>query len=78
MAVENNEGRSRCTLKDARRIRYWYGARSLSEVARDGINTAKSQVHVNVPEHYIEDAIEFIPATPEAIKTIEDATNESK
>ncbi len=77
-SVENGGQFSRCTLKDARRIRYWYGARSLSEVARDGINTAKSQVHVNIPEHFIEDAIEFIPATEAAIASIEAATNESK
>lgn len=76
--VENGGQYSRCTLKDARRIRYWYGARSLSEVAINGINTAKSQVHINVPEHYIEDAIEFIPATEIAIKSIEDATNDAK
>jgi hypothetical protein len=69
---------SRCTLKNARRIRSWYGARSLSEVAQNGISTDKSQVHVNVPVHYIEDAIEFIPATEAAIKSIEDATNEAK
>lgn len=76
--VENGGQFSRCTLKDARRIRYWYGARSLSEVAIDGITTAKSQVHINVPEHFIEDAIEFIPVTESAITSIESATNESK
>jgi len=78
MSVEAGGQFSRCTLKDARRIRYWYGARSLSEVAMNGIQTEKSQVHINVPEHFIEDAIEFIPATEVAIASIEATTNESK
>jgi hypothetical protein len=82
-SVENNGQFSRCTLKNARRIRYWRGdaahiARSLSEVAINGIATEKSQVHVNVPEHFIEDAIEFIPATEAAIASIEAATNDAK
>lgn len=76
--VESGGQFSRVTLKDAQRIRYWYGARSLSEVAINGINTDKSQVHINVPEHFIEDAIEFIPATEKAIQSIEAATNEAK
>jgi hypothetical protein len=76
--VENGGQFSRCVLKNARRIRYWYGARSLSEVAIDGIATAKSQVHANIPEHFVEDAIEFIPATDLAIASIEAATNEAK
>lgn len=83
MHVENGGQFSRVTLKDARRIRYWRGnenhvARSLSEVALYGIDSAASQVHDNIPEHFIEDAIEFIPATEAAIATIEAATNESK
>lgn len=83
MAVENGGQFSRCTLKDARRIRYWRGdaehvARSLSEVAINGIDSDQSQVHINVPVHFIEDAIEFIPASEKAIATIEAATNVSK
>ena len=76
--AEPNGMFTRTTVKDARRIRFWYGARSLSEVAINGIQTEKSQVHINVPLHFIEDCIEFIPATPEAIATIEAATNEAK
>ncbi len=74
VSVTPNEGRSKCELKDARRIRYWYGARSLSEVAIEGIDSAKSQVHINVPQHFIEDAIEFIPASEKAIADIEKTT----
>jgi len=77
-SVENGAMFSRATLCDVRRIRYWYGARSLSELAINGLDTDKSQVHINVPEQYIEDCIEFIPASSEAIASIEAATNESK
>ena len=76
--VENGGMFSRATIKDSRRIRYWYGARSLSELALNGLQTAKSQVHDNLAIHYIEDCIEFIPATAESIASIEAATNESK
>jgi len=69
---------SRAMLKDVRRIRYWYGARSLSELAINGLYIEQSQVHINVPEMYIEDCIEFIPATEIAIASIEATTNESK
>jgi hypothetical protein len=81
--VEQNGMFSRAVVTDARRIRYWCGskekpARSLSEVAITGINTSKSTVHINEPLKYIEDCIEFIPATTEAIASIECATSESK
>jgi hypothetical protein len=82
-SVETNGMFSRAVVTDARRIRYWCGskekpARSLSEVAITGIDTKKSQVHMNEPVKYIEDCIEFMPATPEAISSIEAATSESK
>lgn len=81
--VENGGQFSRATLKDSRRIRRWRGsadhiARSLSEVAANGIDASNSQVHISLPEHFIEDCIEFIPATEKAIASIEAATNESK
>jgi hypothetical protein len=78
MEVGNGGMFSRATLKDTRRIRYWYGARSLSELALKGLDATKSQVHDNLPIHYIEDCIEFIPATPNAIAIIEACSNESK
>ena len=76
--VFNGSMFSRVSLTDSRRIRYWYGARSLSEMAIDGIQTEKSQVHAALAEHYIEDVIEIIPASEKAIESIKNATNVAK
>ena len=78
VSAESNEGRTRCELADTRRIRYWNGATSLSEMSQKGLETARSQVCDNVPQHFIEDVIEIIPATDAAIATIEAATNVAK
>lgn len=74
-AVSNGGMFSRATVRDARRIWQWRGAFTLSEVATNGIDSGESRVACNVPEHYLEDCIEFIPATDEAIKSIEAATS---
>lgn len=60
------------TLKNARRIWYWEGAASLSQLAMDG--TAKPQeckFTVYVDSITILDAIEIIPCTKKAINSIE-------
>ena len=76
--VENGAMFSRVTLAQSRRIRYWYGARSLSELAIDGLQSDKSQVHNPLTIHYIEDAIEIIPVSDKAMDTIRNTTNEAK
>lgn len=61
------------TLKNARRIWYWEGAASLSQLAMEG--TAKPQeckFTVYVDSITILDAIEVIPCTENAIKSIEE------
>uniref|UniRef100_UPI003FF01AB8 DUF6948 domain-containing protein n=1 Tax=Prevotella sp. TaxID=59823 RepID=UPI003FF01AB8 len=61
------------TLKDARRIWYWDGAASLSQLAKDGTaNPSKCKFTVSVDIITILDAIEIIPCTDKAIKSIED------
>lgn len=60
------------TLRNARRIWYWDGAASLSQLAKDGTsapNNCKFTVYVN--SITILDAIEIIPCTDKAIKSIE-------
>ena len=60
------------TLKNARRIWYWDGAASLSQLAKDG--TAKPdecKFTVTVDSITILDVIEIIPCTDKAIKSIE-------
>lgn len=61
------------TLKDARRIWFWAGAASLSQLAKDGITDPSScKFTVTVDSITILDAIEIIPCTDKAIKSIED------
>jgi len=59
-------------LKDARRMWYWDGAASLSELAVRGPSKPEScKFPVAVPEITLKEAIEIIPITKEAQKSIE-------
>ena len=61
------------TLKNARRIWYWSGAASLSQLAKDGASYPKDcKFTVFVDSITILDAIEIIPCTDKAIKSIEE------
>ncbi len=59
-------------LKDCRRIWYWDGAASLSQLAAEG-TTAPSNCKftVSVESIILTEAIEIIPCTDKAIKSIE-------
>ena len=60
------------TLKNARRIWYWDGAASLSQLAKDGTSKPENcKFTVFVDSITILDAIEIIPCTVKAIKSIE-------
>lgn len=64
---------SEVTLKNARRIWYWDGAASLSQLAKDGTsNPSNCQFTVFVDSITILDAIEIIPCTDKAVKSIEE------
>jgi hypothetical protein len=66
---------SEVTLKNARRIWYWSGAASLSQLAKDGTsNPASCKFTVTVDSITILDAIEIIPCTDRAIKSIEEVS----
>lgn len=59
-------------LTDCRRLWYWSGAASLSQLAVDGVAYPKdSKFTVRVPEIVILDAIEIIPCEEKAINSIE-------
>ena len=58
-------------LKDCRRIWYWNGAASLSELALSGVKREGSKFSVTVESIVILGVIEIIPCTEEAIKNIE-------
>ena len=61
------------TLKNARRIWYWEGAASLSQLAKDGTSKPDDcKFTVFVDSITIFDVIEIIPCTDKAIKSIEE------
>lgn len=60
------------TLKDCRRLWYWEGAASVSQLAVSGTaKPSECRFTVTVPEIVITDVLEIIPCTDEAIKSIE-------
>lgn len=64
---------NKVTLHNARRIWYWEGAASLSQLAKDGTAKPKQcKFTVSVDSITILDAIEIIPCTEKAIKSIEE------
>ena len=61
------------TLANARRIWYWDGAASLSQLATDGTsNPVDCKFTVTVESITVLDAIEIIPCTDKAIRSIEE------
>lgn len=60
------------TLKDCRRLWYWSGAASLSQLAVEGVkNPEACKFTIIVPEMQVMEVIEIIPASEVAIKNIE-------
>jgi len=53
------------TLKDSRRVHYWEGAASLSQMALDGIKTGR--IAMVLPEIQVENVCEIIPMSEAAI-----------
>ena len=63
---------SEVTMTDVRRLWYWSGACSLSQLAVDGVkNPGECKFTVIVPEMTILGVIEIIPANEAAVKSIE-------
>ena len=61
------------TLKNARRLWYWAGAASLSQLAMEGTKSPQDcKFTVTVSSITILDAVEIIPCTDKAIKSIEE------
>ena len=58
-------------LKDSRRLWYWDGAASLSELSQEGVNKPENcKFPMSVPEHISYLVIEVIPMTEKAITSI--------
>lgn len=68
----SREGKE-ATLKNARRLWYWAGAASLSELAVRGTGNPKGcKFPVAVPSVTLTEAIEILEVTPEAQKSIQE------
>ena len=60
------------TLKDCRRLWYWNGAASISEIALSGVAFPRDcKFSVAVPSITVLGVIEIIPCTEQAIQNIE-------
>lgn len=69
--LEKKEGHE-VTLTNCRRLWYWDGAASISQLAVDGTTKPNNcKFTVTVPSIEILDAIEIIPCAEKAIKSIE-------
>lgn len=59
-------------LHDCRRLWYWDGAASISQIAMEGVkNPENCKFTVAVPDIIITDAVEIIPCTDDSIRSIE-------
>ena len=59
-------------LKDCRRIWYWDGAASISELALSGVTVpGRCKFSVAVPQIIVTGVIEIIPCSKDAIESIE-------
>jgi len=59
-------------MENSRRLWYWKGAASLSQLATEGVkNPDECKFTVTVPEHNVMQVIEIIPCSNVAVKSIE-------
>lgn len=64
--IKERSGRE-VTMTDVRRIWYWDGAASISQLAVEGTsNPQKCKFSISVPEMIILDVVEIIPCTDKA------------
>lgn len=62
---------SEADLVDARRLHYWTGAASLSQLATEGLSRQGSRFTVTVPQMTVLGVIEIIPCTDKALASID-------
>lgn len=73
VSKENTPAGVECEIKDCRRLWYWDGAASLSQLAVDGVSRPeRCKFTVVVPQMIVMQVIEIIPCTDRAIKSIEE------
>lgn len=63
------------TIRDARRLWYWDGAASLSQLALEGTKRPRDcKFTVTVPSIVVLDAIELIPCSEQAVESINEVS----
>lgn len=68
--IKSRDG-GEAALTDVRRIWYWDGAASLSQMAMEGVSRPRAcKFSVTVPEMTVLGVIELIPCTEQAVKSI--------
>lgn len=61
-----------CTIRNSRRIWYWDGAASLSQLSQEGVKRPENcKFPCEIPEHFVFEPIEILPCTQEAKLSIE-------
>jgi hypothetical protein len=76
--IKSRDGKE-AVLTDARRIWYWDGAASLSELATKGTSKPSScKFPASVPEVLLTEVIEIIPTTEAARKSIDEVPTWTK
>ena len=72
-SVTDTLGGKDAHVTNARRIWYWSGAASLSQLATEGTSDPRNcKFPCEVPEVFLSEVIEVIPVTPIAEKSIKD------
>lgn len=66
-----------CKLLKSRRLHYWTGAASLSQVAIDGVGS-ESRIAIELPEIELTDVIEVIPCSEKAAEFFKGAKSWKK
>lgn len=70
--AEYDSATREASLQDVRRLWYWSGASSLSQLAMEGVKRpSQCKFTVTVKEMSVMEVIEVIPCTDDAIKNIE-------
>lgn len=72
--IESRQG-DEANLRNARRLWYWTGAASLSQLAMEGVKQPRDcKFTVTVPNMTVLGVIEVIPCTEDAVRSIEAVT----
>lgn len=70
--VEYSEGKMIVGMKNTRRLWYWDGAASISQIATEGVKRPDNcKFTVTVPSMVISDVLEIIPVSEESIVCLE-------